>query len=220
MNIISTLFFRPCILFFDEIDSFCNSRNENESDSSRRQKTEFLVQMQNKSQENFFIFGATNVPWLLDPAMKRRFDKRIIFYLPDFYERKKLFEKNFSNTQVSLTKKEIEKLASLSENFSAENIRLVVSDAIMNKFRFVVSCSHFKKLENGLWIVSSPQQEGSVQTSLYDIGPENFFFDFQLQDFLDQFNIIKPISNEEIEKYKEFQREFGEENDYSVIFFF
>ena len=76
---------KPSIIFIDEIDSMCGSRSEGESDSTRRIKTEFLVQMQgvNSDMNGVLVLGATNVPWELDSAIRRRFQKRIYISLPE-----------------------------------------------------------------------------------------------------------------------------------------
>jgi len=61
---------KPAIVFIDEIDSLCTARSEGESESSRRIKTEFLVQMDGvgNTHGGVLVLGATNVPWELDPG--------------------------------------------------------------------------------------------------------------------------------------------------------
>ena len=52
----------------------CGARSDTESESSRRIKTEFLVQMQGVGNDNdgILVLGATNTPWSLDSAIRRR----------------------------------------------------------------------------------------------------------------------------------------------------
>lgn len=85
---------KPSIIFIDEIDSLCGSRSEGENDSTRRIKTEFLVQMQGvgNNNEGVLVLGATNVPWEIDSAIRRRFEKRIFIDLPDATARAGIFE--------------------------------------------------------------------------------------------------------------------------------
>ncbi|KER22384.1 hypothetical protein T265_09502 [Opisthorchis viverrini] len=60
---------KPSIVFIDEIDSICGSRNESESESARRIKTEFLVQMQSHPQWRSYIQGIAFSAKLVAPSM-------------------------------------------------------------------------------------------------------------------------------------------------------
>lgn len=66
---------KPAIIFIDEVDSLAGTRNESESEGSRRIKTEFLVQMNGVGHDDtgVLVLGATNIPWQLDNAIKRRY---------------------------------------------------------------------------------------------------------------------------------------------------
>jgi len=97
---------KPAIIFIDEIDSLCGSRSEGENDSTRRVKTEFLVQMDGvgKEQDGILILGATNLPYSLDNAIRRRFQKRIYIPLPDKAARSEIFRINTSKVSHTLEK--------------------------------------------------------------------------------------------------------------------
>ena len=56
---------QPSVVFIDEIDSLLSARSDTEHESSRRIKTEFLVQLDGCStvgEERILIVGATNRP--------------------------------------------------------------------------------------------------------------------------------------------------------------
>jgi len=99
---------KPSIIFIDEVDSLCGSRSEGENDSSRRIKTEFLVQMQGvgNDMDGVLVLGATNVPWELDNAIRRRFEKRIYISLPDQPARAGIFKIRTGSTKNDLTEED------------------------------------------------------------------------------------------------------------------
>ncbi|KAL5467317.1 hypothetical protein EMCRGX_G031530 [Ephydatia muelleri] len=92
---------KPAVIFIDEVDSLCSARSDGENESTRRIKTEFLVQMQGVGIDNdgILVLGATNIPWGLDAAIRRRFEKRIYIPLPEEMPRRRLFELNIGDTR-------------------------------------------------------------------------------------------------------------------------
>ena len=97
---------RPSIIFIDEVDSMTSARDgAGANEASSRVKTEFLVQMQGVGNNNdqVLVLGATNLPWSLDPAIRRRFEKRIYIPLPEFNGRLSLVKNKLKDTPHSLT---------------------------------------------------------------------------------------------------------------------
>ncbi|EEY66878.1 vacuolar protein sorting-associating protein, putative [Phytophthora infestans T30-4] len=128
---------KPAIVFIDEIDSLCSSRSEGESDSTRRIKNEFLVQMQGmgNNHDGVLVLGATNVPWELDPAMRRRFEKRIYIPLPDINARKVMLGIHLGDTPNELSDNNFAAIAEKTEGCSGSDISVLVRDALMEPLR-------------------------------------------------------------------------------------
>jgi len=104
---------KPSIIFIDEVDSLCGSRSDTESESARRIKTEFLVQMNGvgTDDQGILVLGATNIPWSLDAAIRRRFERRIYIPLPDVAARARIFQIHVGTTPNKLNAKEFRTLA-------------------------------------------------------------------------------------------------------------
>ncbi len=122
----------PCILFFDEIDALAE-RRDSAGSSSRVIVNQFLMEMdgvENYS-ENVLILGSTNVPWDLDPALRRpgRFADLIFIPPPNYLTRLEIFKLNTKKRPVS-SKVDLEKLGELTEGYSSADIKAVCDDAL------------------------------------------------------------------------------------------
>ena len=138
---------KPAIIFIDEIDSLCTARSDSESESARRIKTEFLVQMDGvgKDQTGVLLLGATNLPWGLDQAVRRRFEKRVYIPLPCVRARAQLFKVlTRKQEQCEVTDENFAQLAGETEGFSGSDIKVVVREALMEPIRSLDIATHFK----------------------------------------------------------------------------
>lgn len=61
------------------MDALCSARGDNDSDATRRLKNQILTELDGvgNSMEGVLFLAATNLPWNLDIAMRRRFERKI-----------------------------------------------------------------------------------------------------------------------------------------------
>ena len=151
---------RPSIVFIDEIDSIATARSDLESESSRRIKTELLVQMDGlgNSLEGLLVLCATNLPWSIDSALRRRCQRRIYISLPDEHARRRLLELHLGKLEPrpEVNAGEMTALVAATENFSGSDIAVLVRDAIMEPVRICQSATTFKEVHDaggaGVWV--------------------------------------------------------------------
>ena len=78
------------LLFMDEFESLAKSRAKNAGDLATSASVPELLQLTDgaASYDNVILMAATNLPWMIDSAMMRRFDARLFVDLPTRKARK------------------------------------------------------------------------------------------------------------------------------------
>jgi len=217
---------KPSIIFIDEVDSLCGSRNDTESESARRIKTEFLVQMQGVGSDNdaVLVLAATNIPWVLDAAIRRRFEKRIYIPLPEAGARTDIFKLNLGTTPNTLTDQDFIELGKRAEYYSGADIAVLVRDALMMPVRRFQSATHFKRVSapskdnpNMMmhdWLEPcSPGDKGAIEMDWTTVPADKLLEPkVSMNDMLLALNRSKPTVNEnDLKKLQEFTNDFGQE---------
>jgi vacuolar protein-sorting-associated protein 4 len=135
----------PAVIFIDEIEALCGKRGEDSNNGSDRVKTEFLVQMDGVGNDlnGVVVLGATNLPWQLDAAIRRRFQRRIHIGLPDLKARARTFQIHMGEMGVNLASDDYDRLAAMSEGFSGSDISNAVQDALMIPVRKIYKATHY-----------------------------------------------------------------------------
>ena len=203
-------FYAPTTIFIDEVDSLCSKRGEgNEGDGSRRVKAELLVQMEGvnsntsasaneKSEEDkrkiVTVMAATNRPWDLDDALRRRFEKRVYIPLPNEKGRLQLFHLNLKKIEVD---KNInyDKLVKLTDGYSGADISNVCREASFMPMRRELIANKGRKIED---LVNDPEFRAKIRAAIC------------MPDFEKAIgNISKSVSAKDLEVYDKWTKEFS-----------
>ncbi|KAK4293542.1 hypothetical protein Pmani_033767 [Petrolisthes manimaculis] len=208
----------------DEVDSLCGSRSEQESESARRIKTEFLVQMHGVGNQNdgVLVLGATNIPWVLDAAIRRRFEKRIYIPLPGEHARTFMFKLNLGDTSHSLTEDDFRYIGSKTEGYSGADISIVVRDALMQPVRKVQTATHFKYsrgpsredpniFRDDLLTPCSPGDHGAMEMTWEQVRGEELLEPVvSMREMMLSLADSKPsVNDHDLDKLRKFTEDFG-----------
>ena len=136
--------------------------------------------------DGILVLGATNIPWVLDAAIRRRFEKRIYIPLPDELARLAIFKLHMGNTRHTLSDKDLRDLAAQTEGYSGADISIVVRDALMQPVRLVQTATHFKKVRgpsptnpsviaDDLLTPCSPGEKGAMEMNWMDVPGDKLY---------------------------------------------
>ncbi|CAH8555265.1 unnamed protein product [Schistosoma rodhaini] len=129
---------QPSVIFIDEVDSLLTQRSETEHESSRRIKTEFLVQLDGittNDDERILFIGATNRPQELDEAARRRFVKRLYIPLPTRSARKQIVQRLLRQNHHTLKEEDFWDIADRADGYSGADMANLCREAAMGPIR-------------------------------------------------------------------------------------
>ncbi|KAM8705519.1 hypothetical protein ACLKA7_009903 [Drosophila subpalustris] len=188
-------FYAPSTIFIDEIDALCASRgSDSEHEASRRFKAELLIQMDGLNaslldDKVIMVLAATNHPWDIDEAFRRRFEKRIYIPLPNEETRAALLKLCLKDVSLS---PDLNPTIIGDEmlGYSGSDISNVCRDASMMAMRRLIS--------------------GRTPQQIKQIRREDVDQPITLQDFLDaQQRTKKSVSADDVARFEKWMEEYG-----------
>lgn len=127
----------PSIIFLDEIDAIAPKREKVIGDVEKRVVAQLLALMDGlKSRGQVLVIGATNIPNVLDPALRRpgRFDREISIGIPDVKGRKEILEIHTRGMPLD-DDVELKRLAAVTHGFVGADLEAVCREAAMGCLR-------------------------------------------------------------------------------------
>jgi len=120
---------KPCVVFFDEVDSLGQRRSALKGSAGRNVVNQLLSELDGYAGRNdgVFVLGATNHPWDLDPALRRpgRFDRLVFVPPPDAEGRKRILELKLAGRPTT-PGLELARIVKRTDGFSGADLEAMV----------------------------------------------------------------------------------------------
>ena len=138
----------PAIVFLDEIDAIASKREEVRGDQQveRRVVAQLLALMDGlKSRGQVIVIGATNIPNVLDPALRRpgRFDREISISIPDKNGRLEILQIHSRGMPLA-SDVDLERLAEITHGFVGADLEALCREAAMVTLRKIMPKIEFE----------------------------------------------------------------------------
>ena len=130
----------PSIIFIDEIDAIASKREETRGEVERRVVAQMLALMDGlKSRGKVVVIAATNVPNILDPALRRpgRFDRELEIGVPNKDGRLNILKIHTRNMPLAKDV-DLKELAALTHGFVGADLASLAKEAAMIVLRKVL----------------------------------------------------------------------------------
>jgi len=163
----------PSIIFIDEIDAIGRARGKSNINGGNDERENTLNQLLTEmdgfgTNEHVIVMGATNRADILDRALMRagRFDRVVYVDLPDFKERKEIFDVHLKPLKHSKTL-DVQFLARQTPGFSGADIANVCNEAAL-----VAARKNKKKVEKQDFLDAVDRIIGGMEKKSKIITPE------------------------------------------------
>ncbi|MGB7293647.1 MAG: CDC48 family AAA ATPase [Thermodesulfobacteriota bacterium] len=139
---------QPSIIFLDELDAIAPKREKVSGDVEKRVVAQLLAIMDGlKNKGRVVVIGATNLPSMLDPALRRpgRFDREVSLDVPDRNGRLEIFEVHTRGMPIATEREiDLERLADLTHGFVGADIENLCREAAMKALRDTIPDMDFE----------------------------------------------------------------------------
>ncbi|MBI4864181.1 MAG: CDC48 family AAA ATPase [Candidatus Riflebacteria bacterium] len=130
----------PAIIFLDEVDAIAPKRDRTVGDVEKRVVAQLLALMDGLAQSGpVIVIGATNLPDMLDPALRRhgRFDREIMLPIPDRHGRLQILEIHSRGMPLE-TDVDLPHLSEITHGFVGADLAALCREAAMTCLRTLI----------------------------------------------------------------------------------